>query len=64
MRSKFAIAQCCWMPGSSVCRTVALSSIAKLAPELRFQRFFINVSPLTLTDPRFVHGFTRSQIAD
>jgi len=52
------------MPGSSVCRTVALSSIAKLAPELRFQRFFINVSPLTLTDPRFVHGFTRSQIAD
>ena len=28
------------------------------------QRFFLNVSPDILTDPRFIHGFTRSQIAE
>jgi diguanylate cyclase (GGDEF)-like protein len=47
-----------------VCRIAALSTIAKLTPELRNQRYFINVSPDILTDPRFIHGFTRSQIGE
>ena len=40
------------------CRTAALLKIASLPPGERQTRFFLNVSPQVLSDPRFVQGFT------
>ncbi|HWZ91782.1 MAG TPA: bifunctional diguanylate cyclase/phosphodiesterase [Polyangiaceae bacterium] len=42
------------------CRTTAIDAISTLSPELRGLRFFLNVSPQILSDPRFVAGFTSS----
>jgi len=40
------------------CRTAALLEIASLPPARRQTRFFLNVSPQVLSDPRFAQGFT------
>jgi EAL domain-containing protein (putative c-di-GMP-specific phosphodiesterase class I)/GGDEF domain-containing protein len=40
------------------CRTAALLKIASLPPSARQTRFFLNVSPQILSDPRFAQGFT------
>lgn len=40
------------------CRMAALQRISTLPPRLRASRFFLNVSPQILSDPRFIEGFT------
>lgn len=42
------------------CRSKGIESIGTLSSELRSLRFFLNVSPSILSDPRFVSGFTSS----
>ena len=42
------------------CRSTAVEAISTLSAELRNLRFFLNVSPQILSDPRFVAGFTSS----
>ncbi len=46
------------------CRTAALHKIASLPPEARKARFFLNVSPRVLSDPRFIQGFTLDLIRE
>ena len=40
------------------CRSKGIEAIGSLSAELRSLRFFVNVSPSILSDPRFVAGFT------
>lgn len=46
------------------CRTAALLKIASLPPDARQTRFFLNVSPQVLSDPRFAQGFTLDLLRD
>lgn len=40
------------------CRSTAIDAISTLSADLRGLKFFLNVSPQILSDPRFVAGFT------
>lgn len=46
------------------CRRAALEHISRLPPRLRASRFFLNVSPQILSDPRFIEGFTLGALRD
>lgn len=46
------------------CRMAALQRISALPPRLRASRFFLNVSPQILSDPRFIEGFTLSALRE
>ncbi len=46
------------------CRSAALRRLAELPPSRRGGRFFLNVGPRVLSDPRFLAEFTRGRLRE